>query len=273
MFFGLLKSKGPEGPPDVNYFSDSMGGSYDIAGDCLTGDIRNVRGLKNGSVWVQARRRGKIVANHLVPKAKGGRLHFKMPIEGRFTVEELGRDIVAINCVNSNGDAALLVLDGNTRLELIRQFMGIPVEPVLDLDFKRSGNAKAYLGLGWFPAEPEFTRTRGEESTILFTSPLPPGPFLLRMKYHSLISEFAPRQQLDCYINDHPVASFTEDNRKVNFREFRLSASVFHGADESVIRLEHPLAASPGRFEKGKDPRSVAFCFRAISIVRVLQAD
>jgi hypothetical protein len=273
MFFGLLKSKRPEGPPDVNYFSNVMGGSYNIAGDSLTGTVRRVQVSKDGSVWIQARRRGKIVANYLVPEAKIGWPKFKMPIEGRFTVEELGRDIVTINCVNSRGDAAFLVLDGTTRLELIRQYMGIPVEPVLDLDFKRSGNAKAYLGRGWSLAEPEFTRTVGEESTIRFNSPAPPGPFLLRLKYNCFVTKFVPRQQLDCYINDHLVASFTDDNRNVNFREFRFSASVFHGADESVMRLAHPLDVSPGTFEKGKDTRNVAFCFRALSIVRVLQAD
>jgi len=273
MIFGLMKPKRSSGPPEVTLFLGDMVGRYDIVGDFIVGVVGKIQGVKNGSIWIQARRRGKVVAEYLVPDSKDGWLHFKMPIEDRFTVEEVARDAVAINCVNSRGDAGLLTLDGSTRLQLIRQYMGVPVEPVLDLDFRRSGNAKAYLGRGWSVAEPDYTWTVGEESIIRFKSPAPPGPFLLRMTYSSFISEFVPLQPLDCYINDHMIASFTEDSRKPTFREFRFNKSVFHGVEESVIRLEHPFAAAPNKFAKVNDDRSLAFCFRTISILRVLSPD
>jgi hypothetical protein len=273
MIFGLAKPKRRREPPEVRHFFGNMLGSYDLEGGYITGVVGKIQGVNNGSIWIQARRRGKVVAEYLVPETKSGWLHFRFPIEGRFTLEEVGRDIVAINCVNSRGDASLLPLDGTTRLELIRQYMGIPSEPILELDFKRSGNAKAYLGRGWSAPEGTSTWTLGEESIIRFKSPAPPGPFLLRMTYSCFVSEQVPLQPLDCYINDHLIASFTEDNRKVSFREFRFGPSVFQGVDESVIRLEHPFAAAPSKFSKVNDDRCLAFCFRTISIVRVLSPD
>jgi len=270
MIFGLTKPKRSLAPPEVTLFLGDMVGRYDITGAFITGVVGKVQGVKNGSIWIQARRRGKVIAEYLVPASKDGWLHFKMPIEDRFTVEEVARDAVAINCVNSRGDAGLLTLDGNTRLQLIRQYMGVPVEPVLDLDFSRSGNARPYLERGWSASEPAYTWTIDEESTIRFKSPSPPGPFLLRMTYSSFITEFVPLQPLDCYINEHMIASFTEDNRKVTFREFRVNAGIFQGVEESVIRLAHPFAAAPNKFANVKDNRRLAFCFQTLSILRVL---
>lgn len=248
----------------------ALSGTFDINGEKLTGLVGKVGGLDHGDVWVEARRGQDVLTKCSMRKGGGGWQSFELLIDGRFTREELAREIVTVRAVNSNGDSAELLMNGNTRLELIRQYMGIPVETILDLDFRRSGNATPYLGQGWSAAEPDYTWTVGEESHIRFKSPQPPGPFLLRMKYSCFVSDFVPLQQFDCFLNDNPVASFSEDHRRVTFREFRMNASVFQGVEDSLLKLMHPRAARPDKFGNAKDDRSLAFCFRTIAIVRVL---
>lgn len=251
----------------------ALSGSFDINGDKLTGIVGKTSGMVHGDVWAEARRGQDVLARCAMKKGGGAWQEFEMPIEGRFTREELAREIVTVRACNSQGDSADLLMNGTTRLELIREFMGIAVETILDLDFRRSGNSRASLAQGWSAAEPDYTWTVGEESHIRFKSPPPPGPFLLRMKYSCFISDFVPVQPLDCFLNGHLVASFSEDHRRVTFREFRMSATVFEGVEDSVLKLVHPRAARPDKFGNSHDNRSLAFCFRTIAIVRVLNPD
>ncbi len=248
-------------------------GKFDIRDDFIVGTVGKVTGRKNGTLWSEAWRGRKLIAEAPVPDPGGGWLDFKMPIAGRFTLEELARESVTIRARNSCGDTGTLVMNGTTRLELIRKFMGVPVVPVFELDFSRSGNARPYLGEGWSPAEATFTWTLGENSFIIFQSPTEPGTYLLRLTYSAFVAEFVPIQPLEILINGVSVADFTENHRAVSFREFRVPQTLFNGLAQSTMCLHHPRAARPDESTGTKDNRRIAFCFLRLSLVKLVNED
>jgi hypothetical protein len=245
-------------------------GKFDVRDDFIVGTVGKVTGRKNGTLWSEAWRGQVLIAEEPVPDPGGGWLDFKMPIAGRFTLEELARETVTIKARNSCGDTGTLLMNGTTRLELIRQYMRVPSVPVFELDFSRSGNALPYLGSGWSPAEAKFTWTLGDDSIIRFESPTERGTYLLQITYSAFVADFAPIQPLDVFINDTLVANFTENHRAVSFREFRVAHHVFRGRPQSTIRLYHPHAARPDELTGASDSRRIAYCFLKLSLLRLI---
>jgi hypothetical protein len=75
---------------------------------------------------------------------------------------------------------------------------------------------------------------------------------------------------MDIDINGQPVADFTARDGAPMFREFRVEGAIFAGHEVSTIRLFHPYAGNPSQHSDIQDTRRIAFAFRRLTLVRVL---
>ncbi len=253
-------------------FAGALTGTYDLYGDTIRGVVEFELPDSRRGLEVQALRYGNpIAACPVEPGGGGSKLRFELPMLGRFTAADLAHETVIIAARNPRGDSGTLGLEGSTRLELIRTYLGVPAETIIDLDFTRHGNARPFLGKGWSNAEDTFTWTEDDDSFIHFRTPAAPGPFLLRMRLVASIAAFVPIQLMQIHLNEAVVATFTESDPAEQFREFRLTGESFAGTTESHLRLHHPYAVRPrDHHASSTDGRRLAFRVKRLSLVRVL---
>jgi len=271
--FGLLKrlrsaSASTDGVPG------RLSGIFDIRDGMLVGYVEKIHGMSHTGTTIEVWRQHVRIASVPVSADTGhGKMPFKLAIEGRFTVAELVVETVRLNARNARGDTGPITLDGATQLELIRDHLGIPVEPIIDLDFTRDGNARPYLGAGWSGAENNFTWTEGDDSLVHFPTPRTAGPYLLRLRTAAFLSVMITAQKLDIYVNEELIAATMIDGQLAEFREFRFDGSLFGTEATTTLRLHHPFAGRPSEHHGTGDARRLAFSFRRLSIVRPLNTE
>jgi hypothetical protein len=270
MLLNFLKRSLNRGAPPGDGLRGALSGEFDIKNDTISGWVRRVPLVSNGNILVQAIRGHNVIADCVAQHPdERWRVGFTMPMDERFALAELARESIRITAVNERGDTGLLTLDGVTRLELIRRYMGVPVDPVFDIDLSRGGDAQPYLGTGWADPERSFRWMLDEDSFVHFKSPPTESEYFLRLKYSAFISDFTPIQPLDIYVNENLLASFTEQNYILSFREFRFSGECFSGVDNSTMRLHHPGAARPSDVKGVPDRRRLSLCLARLGLMRI----
>ena len=254
---------------------DTLVGDYDLRGDRIAGRARMKSIVAMKAAEIQVQRRGRTIATCAATIEHGGqRCTFTMPIEGRFTPAELVDESVLVTACNDRGMSGTLKLDGATQLELIHECLGPPAERILDLDFTRGGNSRPYLGAGWSGAEKDFTWTEGDESVLHFDAPTEPGTYALRITSGAFLHRpDISRQDMDVLVNDTLVGTMAITEPITQFQEFTIASSLFAGPPRTMVRLRHPKAARPCDYSENKDVRRLAFCFKRVSLVRLLADD
>jgi hypothetical protein len=200
-------------------------------------------------------------------------LPFTLNIEGRFNRRELALGNVRVKASNEGGDTGTLTLDGARELELVRQYLGAPADPVFDLDFSEHGNARPYLGEGWHQAGGDLTWTDGQESWIHFGTPSEPGVYVLLIRYHALIVNDINVQSLGIYLNGEMIGGAVTPDWNQESRQFRFDHAQFGGVETSSLRLHHPTPARPCDHSESPDTRMLAFAIYSMSLVRLLSPE
>jgi hypothetical protein len=249
-------------------------GTYDLHGETIFGWVDKIPYATSQGVDVEVVRRGSVVAACRTGReTDGGRLPFTLAMDGRFTESELAHETVVVTARSGRGDTGTLKLDGTTQLLLVRAYLGVPVEKILDLDFSSRGNAQPYLGQGWSGSEARFTWTLDDDSFVHFASPAGPGPYLLRLAFGACVMPLVPVQKLDIFLNDVLVAAMIVNEENEGFHELPVDAALFARAAQSTLRLHHPYAARPSEHFDSGDNRRLALNFRALSLVRILPSE
>ena len=269
--FGLFKRRG------AMYRSDGLGvpgrltGTFDIREQALIGHVDVIPEASSAGTRIEVWRENVVVATvETEPPNAHDRMLFRLPFEGRFAVSDLIRESVHLVARNARGDTGNIGLNGATQLELIRDYMGLPVEKVIDLHFTHGGNARPHLGTGWSGPEAEFTWTLDNDSLIHFPSPKPDGAYFLRLRARAFITNLVAMQKLDVFVNDELIANLVADTAEMEFNEFRFPGNVFT-KKQATVRLHHPYAGRPSEHLGTGDDRRLAFAVRRISVVRMLE--
>jgi hypothetical protein len=220
-------------------------------------------------------RSGRLIASvAATAQPENRRFVFSLPVEGRFTGAELVREDVTVVARDCDGNGGRVLLDGATQIELLRENLGVPAVVVLDLDFSYGGNAKRFLGAGWSGTEADFTWTEGDDSFIDFDTPAEPGTYALRMTAGSFIRKpDLPARELVMFINATDLAHFVSTESHAQFHECKFPHEAFASAPHTTLRLHHPDAMRPSDFSESADSRLLAFCFKRLTLVRLLPPD
>jgi hypothetical protein len=196
--------------------------------------------------------------------------HFTLPIDGRFNTAELASDTVTVGARNRRGDTGTLILHGPTKQELVRDHFGAPSETIFDLDFTDKGNARPFLGAGWWRAEKDYTWTTDDKSVVTFPAPEAPGQYLLRLTCAPYILDSAPLQTMDIRLDGQHIASIRETEGLMQFNEFRMNAADFTARPTSTLQFEHVNAVRPSEHTGNSDTRRLAFRFRRMALLHIL---
>ncbi len=273
-FIDRLRARARRYKTDIIGVRGTVSGSYSIKGQSIIGRVNGTPFVTNHGTKVQALRGPAMIAEtEVVATRSGERMPFAMSMASIFTIEELIRERVVITAVNARGDKGLLVLDGATRLELIREYLGEPSDKILDLDFTQDGNAGAALRQGWSRPEDNFTWTEGDDSFIELPALQAPADYTIRLVAGAYITDFVSRQVMEVFYENLSVGSFAADMPDLQFREFRFasggSARAFGGA--ARLRLHHPNAARPSDHTGSRDARRLAFRLKKLILIQLLR--
>jgi hypothetical protein len=250
----------------------SLRGRYDIFNDTLKGYVRTEHGTDSAGMEIVVLRNGEPVFSCTPgPVTADFMQPFSLVMDGRFKSEELARGTVVIGARNRRGDTGALILHGSTMLELVRDHCGVPSETIFDLNFTEKGNARPFLGAGWSRAEQEYTWATDDDSVVTFPAPQAAGEYLLRLTCVPFLVNTVPVQLLDIKLDGVTIASLQDSERVMRFREFRIEGSDFTARPTSTLQLVHVNAARPSVHLGSGDTRRLAFRFRRMSLVRVLQ--
>jgi hypothetical protein len=250
-------------------------GYFSLFGERVAGSVDP--GFFDGDTGLDifVRRGPEVIAScRAAPDPGSGGFRFMMAMDGRFTATELVTESVMVAVRNKRGEAGTMRLDGAAQLELIREHLGVPCEPVIDLDFAHGGNAALYLGAGWSSAERDFTWTEDDESVVTFDAPSQPGTYALRVTTGAFLPKpNIERQDMRILVNEEQVAIVTLTDAHMQYDETRFSGDLLLAAPRTTLRFLHPGAGRPSDFfGDSKDHRRLAFCFRRLSVVRLLSA-
>ena len=250
----------------------SLRGRYDIMGDTLAGHVQIELAVASPGLEILVLRNGAQIASCTpAPMTPDGLRQFTMPIDGRFNAAELARGTVTIAARNRRGDTGVLTLQGSTMLALVRDQFGAPSETILDLDFSDAGNARPFLGAGWWRADKDYTWAMDDERVVTFPAPEAPGDYLLRVTCAPFILATVTVQPLDIKLDGELVGSLQETEQAMQFYEFRMNGSDFTARPMSTLQFVHVNAERPSDHVGSADTRRLAFRFRRVSLVRLLQ--
>jgi hypothetical protein len=250
-------------------------GSFELRVDRIVGQATDNQGATADSMVIEVMRRGRVIASCPATRhPHQPRFDFSLPIEGRFTAKELVIESVIVIARDSSGNRGHLRFDGATQLELLREHFGVPADVILDLDFSRDGNARPYLGAGWYWTGPDSTWTENLDSFISFDTPAEPGTYALRFTAGAFVAKPEPsRQVLDVFVDARQIDGFRFTEGHAQFRECKFSHEVFTASPRTTLRFHHPDAARPSDIVGNKDTRCLAFYFKRLTLVRLLQPE
>jgi hypothetical protein len=268
--FGLLKRRRPQAVVE-----GALSGYFELRPGRIVGWATDGFGSAAAGMRIEVLRHGRVLAGcDAVRQPELKRFAFSLPVAGLFTGAELVTEDVTVVARDSRGASGRVLLDGAAQLELIRDHLGAPAVTVLDLDFSGDGNAKPYLGAGWYGAERDFTWTADVDSFVSFDTPREPGTYALRLTAGTLIQRpELTRQNLGIFLNETQIARFVYTDWQVQFQESKFDHAAFGAAPRATLRLHHPEAVRPSELLGQPDPRRLAFKCKRLSIARLLGDD
>lgn len=272
----------------LNWFRRPATGS---APSRITGRLRGTFYLRSGQItgWIDGdtiapgievevfvQRGGNILA--AAPTVRQGdppRYRFKLAAPAGFDPPELLDNIVTIGGRTAQGDTGTLVLDGAAQLELIRRYLGPAADFVLDLDFTAGGNARASMGEGWSAGEPDFTWTDGGQSVLRFPTPAASGQYSLRVTAGAhLHPPELTSQYTEVLAGGTFAGSIAIGQPGLQFNEILFSGAVFAAQPGTAeLRFRHLHATKPSSLSANKDTRTLALCFRRLTLARLRAAE
>ena len=250
-------------------------GYFELRMDRIVGWAKNGYGSIADSMLIEVIRHGNVIAScPATRQPELRRFAFSLSIEGRFTGKELATESVIVVARDSSDNRCILRLDGAAQLELVRDYLGVPADVILDLDFSHDGNARPYLGAGWVGVGTDFTWTENDDSFIHFDAPVEPGTYALRFTAGAFICKpELPRQVLEVFVDAWQIASLIYREGHPQFQECRFSHEAFASSSRAALRFRHPNAARPSEVYDGKDGRRLAFNFKRLTLARLLAPD
>jgi len=250
-------------------------GSFELRVDRIVGWATDNQGSRADSMRIEVTRGESVIATcQATPRRERERFDFTFDIEDRFTSKELVLETVKVIALDSSGNRGVVRLDGATQLELIRDHLGVPVDVVLDLEFGTTGNAGPHLGAGWSTPEPNARWTENDDSFISLDTPAEPGTYALRFTATPLLREPDLRlQPLVVFVNDWQVANIAYVLAHAQFQECRFPHEAFGAAPRATLRFHHPGAVRIADLIGNQDQRRLAFSFKRMTVVRLLQPD
>jgi hypothetical protein len=270
--FGMLKRRRSESTPSG--VEGTLTGCFELRVDRIVGWVTDSFERAISRIHIEVLYHGRIIAARPATwRPEHWRFEFNIPIEGRFTSADLVTEDVTIIARDDRGNTGRMLLDGATQLELIREHLGVPCVTVLDLDFSSDGNARPYLGDGWW-AEEGSTWTTDDESLLSFDASAEPGIHALRLTAGAFIQKpELPRQTLKVFLNDTPIDDIVYTEPHAQFREIKFAAEALGAGPRATLRLHHPDAARPSEIKGSPDIRRLAFNFKRVTIVRLLESE
>jgi lysophospholipase L1-like esterase len=128
--------------------------------------------------------------------------------------------------------------------------------PVKGRLFVSAIESDIYLGRGWGRPEEAFRWTEGREAELLFRMDDPGGRVLrLRLKPFRVPGKL-DRQRVEVSFNGRAIGAWTLRTPEETVRSAFVLREAF--ADENVVTLKLPDAATPSRFDGGADQRELA---------------
>lgn len=250
-------------------------GNFALRGDAIAGSVRQGHGAIADSVLIEVTRGGSVIASCPATRhPQQERFNFVLPIQGRFTGRDLATESIAVTARDSAGNRGRLRLGGAAQLELIRDYLGAPVNVILDLDFTSGGNARPYLGAGWRNAEADFTWTENDDSFISLDAAGEPGTYVLRSTVAAFVRQpVLPFQVLEVFAGTWPIDSQLYREQHMKFSECKFPREAFGDAPRVTLRFHHPNAARPSEVAGSQDTRRLAFRFKRVTLVRLRQAE
>jgi hypothetical protein len=98
-----------------------------------------------------------------------------------------------------------------------------------------------------------------------------PGIYALRMTVGAVIRKpVLPEQDLKVFIDATQVAHIAQTEGYSQFQEFKFAHEAFAGGPRTTLRLHHPGAVRPSNLGASTDTRRLAFCFRRLTLARLL---
>jgi hypothetical protein len=250
-----------------------LSGTYELRGDAIGGWVSRIPFSSNAGLRVEVQRCGETIAMCEVCQIQGRKvLPFTIPIEGRFTSEELVRQSVTVVARTNRGDTGTIQMDSANSWELTKLYLGEPIEVVFELDLTGSRPRSPLMKEGWFPTADQWTWTKNDDSVVQFATPTLPGDYVLRFRAGAFITNSTDIQSMEIYLDDLLLGSFSTRSEVSEFREYRFDGGLFSGSASSILRLHHSTAAAPSHDSIVHDTRRLAFSFRRLSLYRVLDA-
>jgi hypothetical protein len=252
---------------------NTLSGYFELRVNRIVGWSKDGYGSDAATMQIEVFVRGGLIASFAATKQpEQQRFVFSFPVDGRFTTVELVREDVLIMARDSDGNNGRILLDGAAQIELARETLGVPATVIFDLEFSRGGNARPYLGAGWSGEEAEYTWTENDDSFISFDTPTDSGAYALRMTAGAAVRRpERPTQDLEVFIDTTQVADIVYYFAHVQFNECKFAHDVFAGEPRTTLRLHHPGAVRPSDMGPSTDRRRVAFSFKRLTLIRLLQ--
>jgi hypothetical protein len=144
-------------------------------------------------------------------------------------------------------------------------------ETIITIEFGKGANGDQYRLDGWAPAEPGFTWTGAEKSTIRLPALAGDGCFIVRIVATPYIAaQLRPFQQVDLLINDVGVGGC--QIKSIAVIEAEVPAEMLHGEAPLTLTLRLPTAVRPSEIGPSKDQRQLALAVRSLTVLRVPSA-
>jgi hypothetical protein len=254
---------------------NTLSGYFELRVNRVVGWVKDAYGTDVANMQIEVRYHGHAIACfEATAERQNGRFVFSMLVEGRFTGADLVTEEVTIYARDSEGNSGRVLLDGAAQLELIREYLGVPVAILLDLDFSSGGNATPYLGAGWFAADTDFTFTDSDDSFITFDAPRDPGTYVLRITAGAIIwKPSMPTQELMVFLNEAQIAHLVATEAHSQFNECTFTHEAFAGSSAAKVRLHHPDAVRPFDLGINADIRRLSFSFKRLTLARLIAVD
>jgi len=250
----------------IRHQEGDLTGVFDYSSDMITGwTVDRWRPLER-DLTVSVLRGDEVISQTHVcgPGEVGWR--FQMALGGRVSGPDILYERVRVLVRDRVGRSQALRLEGSTQLQLIQEYFSDPVEPLVDIDFRKGGNSEAFLGTGWSFPETTHRWTLGVQSGVaLRMPPTDRDCYLTILAWPFTVLGMITQQRLEVMVNQFEVGRFNVAHQ--SFLRCPVPSGLLKGQQLVEIGFRHPDAASPVQMKVGDDPRQLALAFKRLKLL------
>jgi hypothetical protein len=149
------------------------------------------------------------------------------------------------------------------KLERIGHISGKPYRWGVPLEFTTTGNAAAYLGVGWSEIESDHTWTDGKLATVYLSAPAPAADLRLTARFGAFVGP-SGRQRVHVLVNRHEV---TQWDATADFREYTaVIPRRLLGSSSTEVSFEMQDAVAPVTVGAGSESRALGIAMSRLTL-------